>query len=294
MFRSTPSSFLAALLLSPLCVPAASAAAADPTLTFALQEFGDVAPGEVVEGIDADHSEIAASYVRVRRPAPVGALPSWHPPLEASYVPKTRYDAVSYRPRGQRPVDPRVQRWRGVGQLHAGVFDPDGPPQNGFNLGFRAGHELDQMLQIGVGLDWRTRSGIAVPATQTPGAPVPIQSNQYSSNLLPVLAYLQLQGPNMLISPYVGVAGSWQVLFLSATDAVTGQHYDATFTGWGWQAWAGAGFRVAGRTRLIAEVFMNEGSVGRDIYDPNYYGPVVRETIRTDGFGARYGVCWGF
>jgi hypothetical protein len=293
MFRSPPSTLLVALVLSPLCATAALAAAADETATFALQEFGNPAPDDDAGGFAADHSGIAASYVPVRGRPPVSALPAWHPPLEAHYVPKTRYDAVGFRPRGQRPVDPRVQRWRGVGQLHAGVFDPEGPSQSGFNLGFRAGHELDQMIQIGVGLDWRTRSGIAVPVQPTQGPPS-VQTNHYSSNLLPVLAYMQLQGPNMLISPYVGVAGSWQVLFLSATDAVTGQYYTSTYTGWGWQAWAGAGFRVVGRTRLIAEVFMNEGSVGRDIYDPSTYGPIARETIRTDGIGARYGVCWGF
>jgi len=186
-----------------------------------------------------------------------------------------------------------------VSQLHAGFLDPDGPSEIGFDMGFRAGHEIDNMFQIGVGLDWRTKSGNTTSLSHSSLGPggetivTTVDAAHYSSNLLPVLAYAQLSGPARRIVPYVGIAGSWQVLFLQADDYQTGLRYDATYNGWGWQAWGGAGITVVGRTRLIGEMFMNQGNVGRDIYDP-LYGQVVRETISTDGFGARFGVSWGF
>ena len=93
--------------------------------------------------------------------------------------------------------------------------------------------------------------------------------------------------------PYVGAAASWQVLFLQADDFTTGETFDATFDGFGWQLWVGAAFPLSGRSRLIGEVFMNQAELNRDVFDP-FLGQDLRETVSTDGVGARFGISWGF
>lgn len=302
MLRRPPCVLLAALLMSPLICTAAVAAADDVISAVPLASPDPPAQG-AEEEVATDQPAIASEFV-VRRggerstssaaPDLVTPYPG-HPPIGR------RYDAVTYRPRGA-PYPQSVSgppRWRGVAQLHAGVLDPEGPAEIGFNMGFRAGHEVADMFQLGVGLDWRTKSGRVAPVQQRsvgPGGEIivtEVEASHYSSNLLPVLLYAQLSGPKLRLTPYVGGAGSWQVLFLQADDYVTGQRFSATYSGWGWQVWGGASLRVVGRTKLIAEVFMNQATVGRDLYDP-YTGVALRESISTDGVGARYGVSWGF
>lgn len=309
MFRRSSCALFTALFLTLL--PGAAARAGMPAVPADIKEpasaFARPLPdvlGPIAIGIAGDGSAaaIASEFVRKdagERSSPGAApdLPPGHPDV---YGHPTTLEAVSFQPR-RGPYHPpsAASHWRGVSQIHAGFLDPDGPSDVGFDMGFRAGNEIDQMFQLGVGLDWRTKSGNTTSLAHSSVGPggetivTQIEAAHFSSNLLPVLAYAQLSGPPRRIVPYVGIAGSWQVLFLQADDYTTGQRFDATYSGWGWQAWGGAGIAMVGRTRLIGEAFLNQGNVGRDVYDP-FYGVVVRETISTDGFGARFGVSWGF
>jgi len=305
MFRHPSRALLTALLLVP-CSGSAAFASLDGVSAFALPVTDPLAPtcdalGGTPEAIAAGdpaarHETIASEFVVVRAGERSTSSVAPGPPsvLESHYVGGRRFEAVSYRPRRQGGA-----QWHPVTQLHAGFLDPDGPATSGFDMGFRGGHEIDDMFQIGVGLDWRTKSGSATQALQSSMGPAgenvqtQVQLSHFSSNLLPVLVYAQLSGPRRRITPYVGIAGTWEVLFLTADDYVTGSRFDATYSGFGWQAWGGLGLRLSGRAKLVAEAFMNQATLGRDLYDP-YYGLVVRETIRADGIGARYGVSWGF
>ena len=214
---------------------------------------------------------------------------------------RTRYES-RYRPRRRGDYYDRGPRrsWRGVSQLHAGFLDPDGAADPGFVVGFRGGQQIDDMLQLGLGLDWRNKSGRSAEVlreTVGPGGETVIirrDLSSYSSNLFPVLLYLQVSGPSsMSVTPYAGFAGSWQVLFLEANDFSTGERFDATYDGFGWQLWGGAAFALSGRSRLVGEVFMNQADLGRDTFDP-LLGQDVHETVSTDGVGARFGLSWGF
>ena len=217
-----------------------------------------------------------------------------------AWVADTRYESSRYRPRRDRGHGRSAWRGRGVSQVHAGFLDLDGPSEAGFLAGFRGGQRIDDVLEIGFGVDWRTRSGRTtelVQQTTGPGGEVITvrrDVTRYSSNLFPVLAYVQLSGPSRLtLIPYAGAAVSWQVLFLQADDFATGQTFDATFDGFGWQAWAGAALPLSGRSRLIGELFMNRAELERHVYDLGI-GQDIRETVSTDGAGARFGMSWGF
>ena len=110
----------------------------------------------------------------------------------------------------------------------------------------------------------------------------------------PGIAYLQLSAPGDLgVVPYFGIAGSWQVLFLEADDFQTGERFDGTYDGFGWQMWGGAALPLSGRSRLVGEVFLNQADLGRDVFDAAL-GQDVHETVSTDGIGARFGLSWGF
>lgn len=216
------------------------------------------------------------------------------------YVTGRRYDSSRYRPR--REGSYRHSRWRGrgVSQLHAGFLDPRGPSEAGFLAGFRGGTKIDDAVEIGLGLDWRNKSGRATEVLQQTTGPggetiiVRRDVSSYSSNLFPALAYVQVSGPShLLLVPYVGAAASWQVLFLKAADFATGRQFDATFDGFGWQVWAGAAMPLSGRSRLVGEVFMNQAELNRDVYDVTL-GQDIRETVNVDGVGARFGMSWGF
>jgi len=216
------------------------------------------------------------------------------------YVSGTRYESSRYRPRRERYHGGGPWRGRGVSQVHAGFLDPDGSPDAGFLAGFRGGQRIDDVFEIGLGLDWRNKSGRSFETSQEiigPGGEIIVvrrDLSRYSSNLFPALLYLQLSGPSHLtLVPYVGAAASWQVLFLEADDFTTGETFDATFDGFGWQLWAGAALPLSGRSRLIGEVFMNQADLNRDVFDPTI-GQEIRETVSTDGVGARFGMSWGF
>lgn len=224
--------------------------------------------------------------------------------LASAYMPATTYRYSRYRPRRERPRsyyrEPGYSRIRGVAQIHAGFLDPDGAADPGFVVGFRGGQQMGDMLQIGLGVDWRTKTGRSTEVLQEqigPGGEV-IQVRRdlssFSSNLFPTLAYLQLSGPsNLGIVPYFGVAGSWQVLFLQADDFQTGESFDATFDGFGWQLWGGAAMPLGGGSKLVGEVFLNNADLSRDVFDPAS-GQTIREIVSTDGVGARFGVSVGF
>ena len=211
------------------------------------------------------------------------------------------FTGVHYRPRsrGRYGRSGRQPESAGVSQVHVGFFNPNGDQDTRFDLGIRGGPMLDQNLQLGLGVDWIHKSeNISSVTTSTigPGG-VPIEVKQQiaraSVNMFPIMGFMQLSAPeNMSIVPYAGVGGGYEVLVLSGDDFTSGQSFEGTFSGWGWQAWAGVGVPLGGRTRLNGEAFVNGSELGRDVTDDR--GQQVHETVNGDGVGVRFGVAWGF
>lgn len=216
-------------------------------------------------------------------------------------VPEVSVAGVHYRPRRSgygRPVDAA-----GVSQIHLGFFDPDGDPSRRFLVGIRGGPMLDQHVQLGVGLDWAhdadNTSAISSSTTGPGGTPITVQRelSRASTDLFPIMGFVQISADDaMSVVPYFGLAGGYQLLNLSADDYETGESFDATYGGWGWQLWGGLALPLSGRTRLTGEVYVNGAELGRDVDDPYYgpYGSSYRETVKADGMGARFGLAWGF
>jgi hypothetical protein len=258
------------------------------------------------------------------RSAAFGAPVGWYGPRPGLYAP--RYAGLMYRPRRygmhpwrrgavmyqpRQPVSPPPRVAPGTPpretsrasnampvpvQIHGGVFAHEQNGPRSYAFGLRGGPSIDPHVQIGLGADWyhRTESERAVVAeTLQAGQPVTKTRvlSQASSDLIPVMAFLQLSAGKGLI-PYAGIAGQYQFLLLSATDYATGAGYNANFGGLGWQAWGGLALAF-GRSHLFGEVFISTGDVERDVSDPAGVG-TYRETVNADGGGARFGLSWGF
>ena len=207
---------------------------------------------------------------------------------------------VHYRPRSRGSyLERRQPESSGVSQVHLGWFDPDGDQNSRLDVGVRGGPVLDRMVQLGLAVDWFHKQENVSSVTQSSSGPggVPIEVKQdiarASVNMFPIMGFVQVQGPDdMGIIPYFGLGGGYQIMLLSGDDFQTGESFEGTFSGWGWQLWGGAGVPLGGRTRLNGEVFVNGAELGRDANDIN--GNPVHETVKGDGMGLRFGLAWGF
>ena len=207
---------------------------------------------------------------------------------------------VHYRPRQRGYFEDRLPESSGVSQVHIGYFDPDGDQSSRLDVGVRGGPVLDRMVQLGLGVDWIHKqeniSSVTRSSTGPGGVPIEVRQDvaRASVNMFPILAFVQIQGPDdMGFIPYFGLGGGYEVMLLSGDDFQTGQSFEGTFSGWGWQLWGGAGVPLGGRTRFNGEVFVNGAELGRDSTDPNT-GLDVHETVKGDGMGLRFGLAWGF
>jgi hypothetical protein len=218
--------------------------------------------------------------------------------LPALTVPAPELLGVRYRPRAA--ASRRAPDSYGVSQVHIGNYDPEGDAGQRFLVGLRGGPMIDPKIQLGLGLDWAHKSENISSVTSTQlgpgGTPIQVRRDvaRASTHLVPIMAFLQVNlVDDSPVIPYFGLAGGYQVLVLSAEDFTTGEDYDGTFGGWGWQAWAGAALPLSGRTRLTGEVYVNSAEVSRDVSDV-LSGFDYRESVDVDGAGLRLGLAWGF
>jgi len=217
----------------------------------------------------------------------------------------TTLESIRYQPRSYPPpaTSPPPQhsdqsyddRGGPVGQIHMGFFQPSYYSTTGLVLGFRGGAAIDPHFQLGVNVDWHYRTDEQVNVVSMQALPLggnaQVQQvlSHASSNLVPMLGYVQLSAGRLPIIPYVGAGAGYEALWLSANDYVTGSHFSAYYGGFGWEGWAGLKIPL-GRTRLVGEAFFNEASLSRNVSG----GPNYREVVNLEGVGGRFGLGWGF
>ncbi len=248
------------------------------------------APG--TSGSLTDASPLALSIVTPDASTPATALNPSVVALTTPLVAPIRYRPGHYRGRGY--VMPTT--W----QIHAGFMDPTDNFSTGFYGGFRGGPQVSPNVQIGVGVDWWHKSEsqtVNIDQGPLPGGGTTerqLELSHSSVDLLPMLAFVQVSGDeNLAVIPYGGAGIGYEVLFLSAEDFQTATSFDATYGGFGWQAWGGFGVPLSGQSRINAEVFYNGSEVGRDVEDR--FSPVTfREIVKMNGVGVRVGLQWGF
>ena len=187
-------------------------------------------------------------------------------------------------------------------QIHVGFFDPSDNFSTGFEGGFRMGPQVDPHVQIGLAVDWWHKSESStmdlgsVPLPGGSGSERLVLSKT-SADLMPILAFVQVSGDeNLPVIPYGGFGVGYEWLFVSADNYLTSESFEQTFGGFGWQAWGGAGIPLDGRTRINGEVFYNGSEVGSDVdvYIADFGPATVRDVVKMNGLGMRFGISWGF
>ena len=205
-------------------------------------------------------------------------------------------ESIRFRPR-ERSYHPAGPSVSSLSQVHAGFFDPNGDFSTGFLFGARVGPQIDPHIQLGIAADWWHKSEsqtVTVSSGPLPGGGSSViqrELSRSSSNLFPILGFLQISGDEgMPIIPYGGVGAGYEALFLSADDRTNGTAYDATFGGFGWQAWGGVAVPLSGRSRISGELFVNDSDVERSV---DSGGQTYREIVKMSGVGMRFGLTWG-
>lgn len=251
--------------------------------------------------------ELGADFVPADQPASVAVSggENAHGPsvLQSAvdWLPKPRVYDVRYQPRRSRDRGwGRRSYSESVTQFHAGFFDPEGDLNSRFLAGLRVGPMVDPHVQIGLGADWAHEGDNTSSVTRRTigpgGTPIEVRQDlaRASSDFIPIAAFLQISADdNMPVVPFFGVSAGYQVLVLSADDFTTGQSFDGTFGGWGWQAWGGGAIPLSGRTRVTGEIFVNGAELSRDV-DDFTTGQTIRESVDANGMGMRFGLSWGF
>ncbi len=213
-----------------------------------------------------------------------------------------RLESIRYRPRWRQRERERGDGGQTTGyvQFHGGFLSPSDDQSNAALFGMRVGSNMDDHVQLGLGMDWSHRSDhqstVIGSGTLPGGQPVErrVDLASVSSDLLPVLAFVQIAPTGSRAGgPYVGIAGGWEALFVSAQDFNTQEDFDATYTGWGWQFYGGFAFPLSSTTRINLEGFTNSGDLDRDVHDP-VTGQEYREIVDAGGAGLRAGVSFGF
>jgi len=260
----------------------------------------------------------SAATASASNPSPLAL--EWAPPVESSVTPESSRPsdlafasgiivsrsapptyATRWRPRTPRDphhgsVGPRPESFS---QIHMGFMDPDGPQDSDFLIGFRGGVAVERPLQIGAQVDWHHRGNTAstvVSQGPGPGGTVIVTHSELArstSDLVPIFGFLQINAGDRPVIPYFGGGAGFEILHLSASNFQTGEQFEGTFSGFGWQLWGGVAIPFTGRARVNSEVFINGADLSRDVVDPSS-GQVYRETVNMDGVGARFGLAWGF
>jgi hypothetical protein len=250
-------------------------------------------------GTTLQPSALALPRVDLGRAAPAQAVEA-PVTLALTSAPATvELDAVRYTPMQQQQFDNPGRDRPIVSQLHGGYFDASANNTNPFIVGLRAGPMVDKRLQVGLMLDWvhQTKNlANVLSTTQAPGS-ITVSTQQDTArallNLVPIMAFAQASGFGLLgIVPYIGAAGGYEVLVLSADNFVNGKSFEANFGGWGYQVYAGAGLPLGGRTRLNGELFVNEASLSKTVTDAN--GVSAKQVVDLNGVGFRLGLAWGY
>ena len=183
--------------------------------------------------------------------------------------------------------------------MRGGFFDGDNTSKEDWTIGLKTVGHVAPSFRVGgtVDLQRRTNSERTVYTEYVDASGNRVQSAvttaESESNLIPLMAVAEFVMPVPGIQPYVGIGGGWEFLHVKAFDYTSAIAYEANYDGPGWQVYAGADFMIAPRMRLNAEVFHNEATVERGVFDP-YAGFAYEERIDADGTGGRFGLSFAF
>lgn len=202
-----------------------------------------------------------------------------------------RSERTDWRERSRNP-----QGWLSI---RGGGFDSENVSKDDWTIGLKAVGNVASTVRLGGSLDLMRRENsdrtIVTEYIDASGNTVrsEVTTGEAESNLVPLMAVLEIVFPTPGIQPYAGIAGGWEFLNVRAFDYASGTEYEADYDGPGWQLYGGVGFALARRFQLSAEVFHNESTVERRVVNP-FAGAAYDERVDVDGTGVRAGLNFAF
>src|SRR5262245_33680862 len=208
---------------------------------------------------------------------------------------------VSKLPPGVSPDSEKVYQARmneprsktGAIHLHGGVYSPIDATVTNALLGARIGLHLGEPVLFGVQTGWtyHTKSLYGPSGGGPPGLNPKTVLATGTANLIPAMAFLQVTlTQKFFLAPYLGIAGGYEWLYLSAKDYQADTQASLTYSNPAWEWYAGMGLRLTRSTRIDGELFYHGATMSRDLND----GSGLRETVDLDGVGARVGLNFNY
>ena len=217
------------------------------------------APGRRGEVVRRERLRHAGTFA-----APSGyAHRSWAPPVGGAVVLEHRRTRSSLY---------GAQRQSYLALKGGGLRVGEDSATDGLFLGFEVGGSLENVFEIGFSADYYYRSTEnTLVHAHSDFQDLPLQvveSDHTSAHLLPLGVTMRLRLPvSQSVSPFVSGTLAYEMLFLeNVGGGGTGDPLldalaeDETFTGFGWQAAAGLGIRLAPTVGLFGEAGYHWGS----------------------------------
>ena len=173
--------------------------------------------------------------------------------------------------------------------------------KDGLYLGVEVGGSVDDVVDVGVSLDYFHRSTserVRLADTQFEDLPVEVVAtlDQSSAHLVPLGLTLRVRLPfgGDTFAPFVSGTAAYETLFLNNVGDPNSEDpiqrlldEDETFSGFGWQAAAGLDLRLSPTLGVYGEIGMHRSSPGTEI---DYQGLPVDLKVDLDGAFLRGGL----
>lgn len=223
----------------------------------------------------------------------------------SGFVPEAQSSTVlAYRRTPRRyppPPAPEPEPWKAQGwlTLRGGAYDSKNVSDHDWTVGMKAVGVVASSIRMGMTADLIRREDenrtFVTERIDQSGNVVrsEVTTSEAESNLVPLMAVAELVFPTPFFKPYAGIGGGWEFLNVKAVDYSTGLGYEANYNGPGWQLYGGVNLAFSEKFQLTGEVFHNEATVERDVYDP-VLGVAYEERVNVGGNGLRGGLSFAF
>lgn len=179
-----------------------------------------------------------------------------------------------------------------------GTFNPK-DAKAGVIVSLAGGRQVDERVDFGFGVDLFIRkftqeSTVKDTITQGGTEYQDVQKEiEYSMYGLPIMAQITVRLlPELVLKPYVGLAGGYEVVFSREANYLTGDKDNRLYGGFGWQLMLGAEYTLGYSSGLLGEILYNGCTVNRSKGTSDLGFP-IHEELDFSGLGFRLGLKLG-
>ena len=176
-----------------------------------------------------------------------------------------------------------------VTNIKLGLFNPK-DARTGFIASFTTGRQVDERVDFSLGVDFFIRRFVQ-KSTVEGGSPSTVQTElAYSMYALPIMVHLDFHVlPYVLVKPYIGLAGGYEILYSRETNYITDEKQYRYYGGFGWQLMIGVDYPLGSASSLLGELFYNGCTVSRSKGESELGFP-IHEELDFSGLGLRVGL----